>query len=116
VRARAALHEALAALGSRVALFDLREAVAVHPRAAMPALLRAASRIGDASLVPALARAVAEDTTLLDACAGTLAEIVARERLRRTSAVVRSVRPEHRAALERLWERARGPRPGRGRA
>jgi hypothetical protein len=116
LRARAALHEALAALGSRAALFDLREAVAAHPRAAMPALLRAASRIGDASLVPALARAVAEDPTLLEPCAGTLAAIVAHERLRKTSAVVRSVRPEHRAALERLWGRARSRQPERGRA
>ncbi len=116
LRARATLHEALAALDTRVALFDLREAIAAHPRATMPALLRAASRIGDASVVPALARAVAEDATLLDACAGTLAAIVARERLRKTSAVLKSVRPEHRAALELLWERTRGRasrRPGR---
>jgi hypothetical protein len=114
--ARATLHEALAALGSRVALFDLRETIAAHPRAAMPALLRAASRIGDTSLVPALARAAAEDATLLDECAGALAAIVARERLRKSSAALRSVRPEHRAALELLWERARGRGPaGRGR-
>jgi len=113
LRARAALHEALAALGSRVALFDLRESIAAHPRAAMPALLRAASRIGDASLAPALARAVAEDEALLDACAGTLAAIVARERLRRTSAALKSVRPEHRAALDLLWERARRKAPPR---
>ena len=113
LRARAALHEALAALGSRVALFDLRESIAAHPRAAMPALLRAASRIGDASLAPALARAVAEDEALLDACAGTLAAIVTRQRLRRTSAALKSVRPEHRAALDLLWERARRKAPPR---
>jgi len=116
LRARGTLHEALAALGTRVALFDLREAIAAHPRAAMPSLLRAAARIGDASVVPALARAAAEDAPLLDACAGTLAAILARERLRKTSAALKSVRPEHRAALELLWESARGrssrrPRP-----
>jgi len=107
LRARAALHEALAALDSRVALYDLREAIEAHPRAVMPALLRAASRVGDASVVPALARAVAEDTALLDGCAGALAAIVARERLRKTSAALKAVRPEHRSAFSLLWQRAR---------
>jgi HEAT repeat protein len=107
LRARGRLHEALAALDTRVALFDLRESIGVHPRAAMTSLLRAASRIGDASVVRALARAAAEDTTLVDACAATLAAIAARERLRRTSAALKSVRPEHRAALELLWDGAR---------
>jgi hypothetical protein len=100
-----------------VALFDLREAIAAHPCAAMPSLLRAARRIGDASVVPALARAAAEDATLVDDCASTLAAIAARERLRRTSAALKSVRAEHRAALELLWDGAgrRPPGPG-GRA
>jgi hypothetical protein len=107
LRARGRLHEALAALDTRVALFDLRDAIAAHPRAAMPSLLRAAARVGDASVVPALARAAAEDATLLDACSGTFAAIVARERLCPKSAALRAVRPEHRAALELLWEAAR---------
>ena len=67
LRARAAIHEALAALDSRVALYDLRETIATRPRAVMPALLRAAGRVGDGSLVPVLARAVAEERALLDA-------------------------------------------------
>jgi hypothetical protein len=107
LRARGRLHEALAALDTRVALFDLREAIAAHPRAAMPSLLRAASRIGDGSVVPALVRAAAEDAALVDACAATLAGIAARERLRRTSPALKSVRPEHRATLDLLWEAAR---------
>jgi hypothetical protein len=112
LRARAALHEALAALDSRVALYDLREAIEAHPRAVMPALLRAASRIGDASIAPALARAVAEDTALLDECARALSAVVARERLRKTSVVLRAVRPEHRSAFDLLWGRAKAQ--GRG--
>jgi hypothetical protein len=111
LRARAALHEALAALDSRVALYDLREALAARPRAVMPALLRAASRVGDASVVPALARAVAEETALLDPCAGALAAIVARENLRKTGPALKAVRPEHRAAFSLLWERAKALRP-----
>jgi hypothetical protein len=107
LRARAALHEALAALDSRLALYDLREAIEVHPPAVMPALLRAASRVGDASVAPALARAVAEDTATLDGCAGALAAIVAREKLRKTSTALKAVRPEHRSAFELLWGRAK---------
>ncbi len=113
LRARGRIHEALAALDTRVAVFDLRESIAVHPRAAMASLLRAAARVGDASVGPALARAAAEDAGLVDACAAALAAIAARERLRRTSPALKCVRPEHRAALELLWEGARRSRPGR---
>ena len=111
LRARAAIHETLAALDSRVALYDLRETIATCPRAVMPTLIRAAGRVGDGSLVPVLARAVAEDTALLDACAGALAAIVAREKLRKTSAACKSVRPDDRGAFLLLWERAKAPRP-----
>jgi len=108
LRARAALHEALAALDSRAALYDLREALAARPGGVMPALLRAAGRIGDASVVPALARAVAEDETLLEPCVEALAKVAAREKLRRKPAS--RVHPEHRAALDLLWERAKALR------
>ena len=109
LRARAAIHEALAALDSRVALYDLRETLEARPRAVMPALLRAAGRIGDASVVPVLAGIVAEEAALLDPCAEALAAIAARERFRKTSPA--HVRPDHRTALDRLWERARAARP-----
>lgn len=106
LRARAAIHEALAALDSRAALYDLRETIEAHPRGVMPAFLRAAGRIGDASIVPALARAVAEDPPLLEPCAEAFAAIVAREKLKRTARSGKAARPEHRAALDRLWEKA----------
>jgi hypothetical protein len=111
-RSRGALHEALAALDSRAALHDLRESLEARPPAAMRALLRAAARVGDASVVPALARAVAEEPDLLPACAAAFSAIAARERLRRTSAALRTVRPEHRPALDLLWDRARRSRRG----
>jgi hypothetical protein len=111
LRARARIHEALAALDSRVALYDLRETLEARPRAVMPALLRAAARVGDASVVPTLARAVAEEAALLDSCADALAAIVARETLRKTSAARKAVRPEHRTALDLLWQRAKARRP-----
>jgi hypothetical protein len=112
LRARAAIHEALATLDSRVALYDLRETIATRPRAVMPALLRAAGRVGDGSLVPLLARVVAEETAWLEACAAALAAIVAREKLRKTSAACRAVRPDDRSAFLLLWEAAKSSRAG----
>ena len=111
LRARAAIHEALAALDSRVALYDLRETIESGPGAVMPSLLRAASRVGDGSLVPVLARAVAKEAALVDACAEALAAIVTREKLRKTSAACRSVRPDDRSAFLLLWETAKALRP-----
>ena len=66
LRARAAIHEALAALDSRVALYDLRETIAVAPAPVMPALLRAAGRVGDGSLVPAARARRGEKRAWLD--------------------------------------------------
>jgi HEAT repeat protein len=115
LRARAAIHQALAALNSRVALYDLRETLASRPRAVMPALLRAAGRIGDASVVPVLAGVVAEEAELLDPCAEALAAIAAREKLRKTSSA--HVPPALRAALDTLWARAKAsPTAGPGRS
>jgi len=102
--ARAALHTALAALDSRVALHDLRELVSTRPAGVMSSLLDAAARVGDASLVPALARVASEDPALLPPCAAAYAAIARRERLRRTSPALRKVRAEHRPALEAFLE------------
>ena len=104
--ARVAVHRALVGLGSRIALFDLREAIEARPPTVMAALLEVASQ-GDASLVPPLAKAATEDPALLGPCADAFAAIAGREKLRRTSAALKAVRPAHRAALEAFWERAR---------
>lgn len=106
LEARAALHSALAALDSRVALHDLRELVATRPTSVMSSLLDAATRVGDASLVPALARAASEDPALLPPCAAAYAAIARRGKLRRTSPSLRKVRSEHRPALEAFFEAA----------
>ena len=105
--AKARIHLELAGIGSRIALYDLREMLSARPVRAAPTLLEAASRIGDATLVPALA---ADEAATADLCAAALASIVRREGLRRSSRVVKSVRREHQAALDRLWRRARRAR------
>ena len=97
------LHLALAALDSRIALFDLRERLLAGPRLAATTLLEAAEQIGDASLVPALARIHAEERTLRTRSATVFAAIVARERLRPRSAALRGLGPEDREALRALW-------------
>jgi hypothetical protein len=100
LRARVAVHRALCALGSRVALYDLREAIEARPARAIADLLEVAARIGDATLVPSLARVASEDPALRALCGEAFAAIARREKLRRTSAALKAVRAGHRAALE----------------
>ena len=97
------LHLALAALDSRIALFDLRERLQAAPPGSAAPLLLAVERIGDASLLPALARLYTEERALRGAAASAFAAIVGRERLRPRSAALRSLKPADREALEALW-------------
>ena len=97
------LHVSLANLDSRIALFDLRERLAARPLLAAPGLLEAAERIGDASLLPALASIHAHEATLRGRSASVFAAIVARERLRPRSAELRGLKPEDRETLKALW-------------
>lgn len=99
----ARLHLALAALDSRIALFDLRERLQAEPLLAAATLLEAAERIGDATLAPALACIHAEERTLRARATSAFAAIVAREHLRPRSAALRGVRPQDREALQALW-------------
>jgi hypothetical protein len=108
--AKARVHLALAALDSRIALYDLREMLEARPVLAPSCLLLAASRIGDASLVPALAALAADRPDVFDACAETFAAVARRARLRRNSRVARNVRPAHRAVLEALFRAAQARR------
>jgi hypothetical protein len=109
--ARAAIHSALAALDSRVALHDLRDLIARHPHRLMPEILEAAARVGDASLIPALARAASEVPTLLEPCTSSFVAIARRGKLRRSSAALRRVRAEHRETLDAFFAaRRRGRR------
>ena len=97
------LHLALAALDSRIALFDLRERLTALPLLAGATLLEAAERIGELSLLPALARIHAEEQGLRAGSAKVFAAIVARERLRPKNAALRALKPKDRDALRGLW-------------
>ncbi len=95
---RAAVHEALASRGSRVALYDLRETVESAPGSLPAPFLAAIAAIGDASclepLAAALARAAAARKVKAAWKASLLAAartIVHRERLTRRHAAVRRV-------------------------
>jgi hypothetical protein len=111
---KARIHLALATLDSRVALYDLREMLLEPPSGATPVLLDAAARIGDKTLVPALARLAVHEGRTRAGCAAALAAIVRREKLRRSSPAVKGLRPEDRAALEAVWPK--GERSGERRA
>jgi HEAT repeat protein len=104
---RARIHLALAALDSRIALYNLREMLEAGPSRALPDLLAAARRIGDGSLLPGLARLVSEAPTAREACADAFIAISRRHRLRRNSAALRAVKPAHGKALDWLWMRVR---------
>jgi HEAT repeat protein len=105
--ARADIHRALAAVGTRIALYDLREMLLARPPRAARALLEVAGAIGEASLAPALAALAHDEPSLLDDCAAAFGAIARREKLRRSSASLRAVRPVHRDALARLWSQYR---------
>jgi hypothetical protein len=114
--AKGRLHKALADLDSRLALFDLREMLLARPVRALPSLLEAAAKVGDASVALALAALAAEGPALLDLCAQPFAAIVRRHKLRPAHAAFRPARPEHRDALRALFERAEATKRGAARA
>jgi hypothetical protein len=115
-RAKARIHLALGALGSRIALHDLREMLRARPLYAAHDLLAATDLVGDASFVPALAALAANEPGLVAVAAPVCQTIVRREGLRRTSRVVTGLPPAHKAALESLWPLQRGASGGTSRA
>lgn len=94
--ARAAVHQALAARGSRLALYDLRETLAAVPGPLPVGFLAALERLGDASCLPELAAAYvrarrAADDWWVEHLAAAFRGIIARERLTRRSPAMRQV-------------------------
>lgn len=105
---RGALHLSLARRGSRVALYDLREAVEQASEPLPPDFLEAARLVGDVSALEPLAAAYVHSETMADAEAWrkTLAEtfrtIVAREGITRRHGVLRRVTARFRGHMSDL--------------
>ncbi len=92
---RGAVHAALAARGSRVALYDLRESFDAAAAALPLDFLVAVTAIGDASCLEPMARAwqaAAHDTWWRERLADAASDIMHRARLSGRSAVVKRIR------------------------
>jgi HEAT repeat protein len=92
---RGAVHQALGARGSRVAAYDLREALEAAVEPLPEGFVRAATAIGDAPVLEALAGAFAHappDATWRTALTDAARAIVAREQLTSRHAVVKRLR------------------------
>lgn len=102
---RAAAHQALASRGSRLAVYDLRDALeALGPRTPV-GMLSALRDVGDAASLDAVAEAWTghDDGWFRQQLASVTAAIVAREGLTRRHAVVRRLVQRWPAAVAALW-------------
>ena len=108
-RVRGRVHVALAARGSRIALYDLRESLESVSTASAPLpveFLAALSMAGDVSCLEAVAAAYARATQNAwwrDHLADAFKTIVKRERLTRRHAVVKKIEKRWGSALGHLW-------------
>jgi hypothetical protein len=116
--ARGAVHQVLAERGSRVAVYDLREAIEGTPGPLPVEFLSAASTVGDETCVAALAGAYSRARTgapggdwWTDHLGAAVRAIVSRERLTRRHSVLRRIDKKWPGILEHLLERT--PRPPR---
>jgi HEAT repeat protein len=102
--ARAATHQALADRHSRLAVFDLRDTLETAAPDLSVGILKAVTRVGDASCLEAIATAwqQVEEPWVREQLTAAFREILAREGLTRRHAIVRRVlerRPEAGRAL-----------------
>jgi hypothetical protein len=111
---------ALAARGSRIALYDLRESLESVSAASAPLpveFLAALSTAGDASCLEAVAAAYARathNTWWRDHLADAFKTIIKRERHTRRHAVVKKIEKRWGSALDQLWAGGAGGAGGAG--
>jgi hypothetical protein len=105
--ARGAAHVALATRGSRIALYDLREALETAAAPLPVEFLSALSIAGDASCLESIAgaHAKASDAWWREHLADTFRTIVTREKLTKRSAALKRIEKRWPGALEELWPR-----------
>ena len=94
---RGTLHQALAARGSRVALYDLRETVEGSPERLSVGMIAALSAVGDRSCLEPLAAAIAsvQDEWLRGQLSDAFDRICRRENLTRRHAVMKRLVARH---------------------
>jgi hypothetical protein len=112
LRVRAKAHLELARIGSRVAIQDLRDALAVSDRRIDLELLAAVGLIGKREELALLLRVYnREDNFTKRKIAEVVRTIMKRERIRRNNPMFQTLGPERRRALESILP----PTPQRGR-
>jgi hypothetical protein len=107
---RAAVHATLAARGSRVALYDIRETLETCAGALPAGFTDALAAIGDAGCLESIAAAYAMaqgEEPWRAALAAAAAAIAARERLTARSTVIKRVKARHGDAIAGLLDPAR---------
>jgi HEAT repeat protein len=106
-RTRAAAHVALAARGSRLALYDLRESLDAATAPLPVEFLSALSIVGDASCLESIAaaHAAARDPWWRDHLAEAFRQIVKREKLTKRHAAVKRIEKKSPQTLLDLWPR-----------
>jgi HEAT repeat protein len=105
---RGAIHQALAARGSRLALYDLRESLSAVPGPLPVGFVAALERVGDATCLDPITAAYVRaarvrDPWWMEHLQTAFRAIVARERLTRRAAAVRHVFAKWPGAAADLW-------------
>jgi HEAT repeat protein len=110
-RARAKAHLELARIGSRVAIRDLRDALADESQRVELELLAAVELVGKREELGILLKAYdREDDFVQRRIASTVREIMKRERIRRSTKLFQSFSADQGRVLERILARAKPPR------
>ena len=102
---RATAHQVLAARGSRVALYDIRETLESLGAQTPVGMLSALQQVGDVSVLDAVADAfsASDDAWFRGQLAGVFRAIVGREKLTKRQATIKKIAARHPEAFERLW-------------
>jgi len=110
-RVRAKAHLELARVGSRLAIQDLRSALADHDRRLEPEMVATVRRIGKKDEIPDLLRAyLREDRFMREQVVDAVRAIMKRERIRRDSRMFHALSARQRAALDSILPLPRSAR------
>jgi HEAT repeat protein len=110
-RVRAKAHLELARVGSRLAIQDLRDALADHDRRLEPEMVATVRRIGKKDEIPDLLRTyLREDRFTREQVVDAVRAIMKRERIRRNSRMFHALSARQRATLDSILPEPRSSR------